>query len=180
MGQFSGIKKASVSKSGQYFQEGTYLVEILRVKMQDSDSTPGKQFFIIETEVHESNNEKIEVGMEKAQIIPMGEVMTLPNIKGFMGAVSGVDPLSEDINEQVEAYWQSMLGQFTDFEALCELVISDANPLGRVTNGKRGDEMVIEQRGTMMKVECVDILTKGKKKPFTKIMWQARDLTEAA
>ena len=179
MGKFSGIKKASVSRSGHYFHPGIFLVEILRVKLQESDSTPGKEFFIIETEVHESNSDKVEVGSEKSQIIPMNETMTLPNIKGFMGGVSGVDPHSDAINELVEAYWKEVLGQYTEFDGLCDLVVGAANPLGRVTNDKKGDEMVIKQRGTMMKLVAEDIVTKGKKKPFTKLMWQPRDVTGA-
>lgn len=160
MGMFDGIEDAQVSKSGQYFKPGSYRVKIKAVKGQESSATPGKHFFIVETEVLESSNPDIPVGNERSQVITMGEQMALPNVKMFMAAVSGVDPNSDTINEEVEAYWEPKLGQHMSFKDICELVTSSANPL----------------EGLELALVCEEITTKGTGKPFTKHLWQARDL----
>lgn len=158
MSLFDGIKDAKVSKSGQWFEEGRYKVKIKAVKVQTSQMNAGKQMFIVETEVLESDCPTITPGMERSQIIKMGEVMTFPNIKAFIAAASGVDPNSENINDEVEAYWQKTIGEFTPFEKLVENIVSSANPLENL----------------VMDLECKVITTKEEKKPFTKHFWQPR------
>jgi hypothetical protein len=161
MGMFDGIEDATVSKSGQYFKPGNFLVELKAVKQQDSATAPGKQFFIIETQVLESSNPDIPVGNERSQVITMGQTMSLPNVKAFMAAVSGVDPNADDVNAQVEAYWMPKLGgQHTSFDKICELVVGPANPLA----------------GLKLRLVCEEIQTKGTKQPFTKHLWQPRDI----
>lgn len=162
MGMFDGIEDASVSKSGSYFKPGHFRVRIKAVKKQDSATAPGKQFFIIETLVLESSNPDIAVGTERSQVITMGQTMSLPNVKAFMAAVSGVDPNSETVNQEVEAYWAERLNQHVPFDQLCELVCSAANPLGEA------------QPPIEMDLVCEEILTKSTKQPFTKHLWQPR------
>jgi hypothetical protein len=158
LGQFDGIKDVDVSKGGQYFKPGSFRVKITGVKMVDSASSPGKSFFVVETLVLKSSNPEILEGAERSQVITMGQTMSLPNVKAFMAAASCVDPASETINDEVEAYWQKKLNENVPFGRLCELVVSEANPLG----------------GLEMDLECVQITTKGEKKPFTKHLWQPR------
>jgi hypothetical protein len=87
----------------------------------------------------------------------MSNVMGLPNVKGFIAAVSGVDPNVDTINDDVEKYWTGILGSFTSFPAVCELVISANNPL----------------EGVSMDLECVEIKKKDGE-PFTKHNWFPR------
>lgn len=157
MGVFSRVREAKVSGGGQYFEPGLYRVRIKETKLIDSSKDAGKQFFIIETVVIDSNNEKIPSGVDRSQVIPLGETMSLPNIKAFIAAASGVDPLDEEVNEKVEAFWSKLAGEAVDFEKVCDL-FTETNPV----------------EGEEMSLECVEITTKGKKQPFTKHNWEPR------
>jgi len=159
---FDGIEEATVTQGGSYFKPGLFKVQLTAVKEQDSTKDPGKKFFIVETLVLESNNPEVPVGKERSQVITMGQTMSLPNVKAFMAAVSGVDPNSDTVNEEVEAFWAKKLNQHVPFQQLCELVCSDANPLGNA------------QPPIVMDLVCEDILTKSTKQPFTKHLWQPR------
>ena len=159
MGAFSKINETKVFGGGQYFEPGHYRVKIKDTKMVDSSQTPGKQFVVIETEVLESDCEKIPAGSERSQVIPLGEQMSLSNVKAFVAAASGVEPLDDDINVKVEKFWTEVLGESTNFEQICDLIFeSGQNPLG--------DEI--------MDLECTEIITKKNKQPFTKHHWQPR------
>lgn len=166
MSLFSGIKDVSISKSGQYFKPGHYKVRVKAVKVQDSQVGAAKKFFIVETEVLRSDCPDIVVGSERSEVIAMDNVMALPNVKAFIAAASGVDPNSEEINQEVEAHWKKRLtdqkvlqqGEDVSFDQICDLVISAINPLG----------------GTELELECVNITTKGEGKDFTKHLWQPK------
>ena len=164
MGYYSKIKNTEVSKSGSYFAEGNFHVEIMRIKEQES-STDSRCFFIIETKVLESDNEAIRPGAEKSQVIDLTQVMGLPNVKQFIASVSGIDTGefdNEEINDQVEAYWSKQLDTKVEFEDICEMVASSDNPL----------------EGVRIDLVCSTIITKGKGQPFTKHVWQPRDVNE--
>jgi hypothetical protein len=156
MGTFDGIGGVSVSKGGAYFKQGKYSVDILAVKRVMS-KVGNKEYFVIETKVRSSNNPEVPVGADRSQVIDMSNVMGLPNVKGFIAAVSGVDPNVDTINDDVEKYWTGILGSFTSFPAVCELVISANNPL----------------EGVSMDLECVEIKKKDGE-PFTKHNWFPR------
>ena len=158
MGMFDDIEGAQVSKSGNYLEPGHYKVTIDAVKSIDSKKE-SKKFIIIEMTVLKSDNPNIKVGGEYSQVIDTSKVMFLPNMKIFMAAISGVDPNSEKVNEEVTAYWTKVLGAFVSFSALCEMVVTEENPLG----------------GTEMDLICR--LTKTSDGgDFTKHLWQPRDI----
>lgn len=161
MSMFDGIENAAVSKSGQYFKEGSFEVELKEIKDQQSTASAGKRFFIIETVVVSSTNPEVPVRSERSQVIPMGEQMSFPNVKAFIAAASGVDPNAEDVNQQVEAYWEKVCGNSVSFSGICELVCGPAQPL----------------KGQRMKLVCQQITTKAKKMPFTKHLWTPRDVS---
>jgi hypothetical protein len=155
---FDGIEKTTVQKTGQYFHPGKYKVQIKAVKKVNGQKA-GEKFFVIETKVLESNNPEIQVGQEKSQVIKMGNVMALPNIKQFMGAVSGVDPTLETSSDLIEEYWYKN------------------NPMGvRLSLGKIIDELVVQNNvleGVDMDLHC-ELITTQEGKPFTKHTWQVR------
>jgi hypothetical protein len=156
---YSKITDVSVSRSGQYFKEGHFLVKIDAVKEVESQAGVNKLYFVIETTVLESDNPHVKVGGSYSQVIDTSNVMFLPNVKGFMAAVSGVEGSSETVNEEIEKYWEGVMGEHVPFERICELVVSEGNPL----------------EGIKMELVCTEILTKAEKKPFTKHMWQVRE-----
>lgn len=160
-GKFKGIEDAKVyNRTGQYFKAGQYRVRINAVKWVPA-SVGSKEFFIVETKVLASNNPEIAVGSERSHVIDMSGVMGLPNVKGFVAAVSGVDPGLTTVNDEVAKYWSTQVGEHIGFEKICELICSDANPL----------------KGEEMELECFDVTTKSGD-PFTKHVWAPRDLTE--
>lgn len=154
---FDGIEQATVQKTGQWFHPGKYRVQIKAVKKVNGQK--GDRYLVIETKVLESNNPEIQVGDEKSHVIKMGNVMALPNIKAFMGAVSGVDPTLENSNDLIEEYWHRN------------------NPMGvRYSLGKIVDELVVQHNaleGVEMELECVATTTQ-EGNPFTKYNWQVR------
>lgn len=165
MGAFSKINETKVFGGGQYFEAGHYKVKIKDTKIVDSSQSPGKQFVVIETEVLESDCEKIPPGVDRSQVIPLGEQMSLSNVKAFVAAASGVDPLDDDINVKVETFWKELVGEAINFEQICDLIFeSGQNPLG--------DEV--------MDLECTEIITRKEKKPFTKHNWAPRDVSGGA
>ena len=155
-GKFKGIEDAKVFKTGQYFKPGKYKVRINAVK--DVDSAVGsKSYFIVETTVMESNNPDIPVGGERSHVIDLGNVMGLPNVKAFVAAASGVDSTSPSINDEVTAYWSKQVGEHLDFEKICNLLVSSANPL----------------EGEIMELECFETKTR-EGGDFTKHNWLPR------
>ena len=158
MSIFDGIKDVVVSKSGSYFEPGNYKVRIKAVKKQKSQAGKNMVWFIIETVVLMSDNPNIKVNGEYSQVIDTSGVMFLPNVKRFMAAVSGVNPASETINDEVEAYWKEVLGQYVPFNELCERVVGPANPF----------------EGIELELKC-SLTTTKEDKPFTLHLWQPRE-----
>ena len=156
MGLFTGINDAEVTAGGRYFAPGNYRVKIKGVKVIESRRSK-KDLFIIECEVLESTNDKYKPGSTASQVIVMNEIMSLPNVKGFMCAASGVDPEDDDANDKVGKQWTELTGKKMSFEDACEYAISPDQPLA----------------GTELELECVEIITKGKGQPFTKHVWNA-------
>jgi hypothetical protein len=156
-GRFAGIEEAKVFKTGQYFKPGLYTVKIKAVKWVVG-SVGKKEFVVIETEVLESNNPEVPVGGERSQVIDYSSVMGQPNVKAFVAAASGVDPGSSNVNDEVSAYWSKTVGEHLSFEAICDLIVSDTNPLEDVVLG----------------LECVEVTTKSGD-PFTKHSWQPNE-----
>jgi hypothetical protein len=160
-GRFKGIEDAKVFGGKRpFFKPGKYKVQINAVKWVDS-SVGSKSYFIIETTVLESNNPDVPVNSDRSHVINYNNVMGQPNVKQFVAAVSGVDPSSPSINDAVAAYWSKQVGEHIDFEGICELLVSSANPLD----------------GEIMELECFDIETKGGD-PFTKHNWLPRKISE--
>lgn len=164
MGKFGKARDAKVFGNNQYFLPGNYKVKIKDTKLVDSAASPGKEFCVIETEVLESSNPEIAVGSERSQVIPLGEQMSLTNVKAFVSAASGVDPHDTDSGPKVEAFWAEVFGtseypkQYENFfEYICETIFSQ-NPIA----------------GSEMDLECVEIITKKNQKQFTKHNWAAR------
>lgn len=153
MSMFKGIGETKVTAGGAYFEPGLYLVEVTGVKMHTSDTTE-QDLWIVETKVLESSNPKIEVGSERSQVVTPGK-MFLPNVKAFVAAASGVDPMDPEVNEKVEAYWSELCSSPTTFEEIPELIVSEQQPLV----------------GVQLGLECVMIKTKAKKQDFTKHKW---------
>jgi hypothetical protein len=152
----AGIEQAKVSKTGLYFKVGKYRVKINAVRWIKA-SVGAKEFVVIETEVLESNNNEVPVGAERSQVIDMTGVMGMSNVKGFVAAISGVDSSSSNLNEQIEAYWAGLLGSPLPLSDICDMICSEANPLG----------------GEEIDLECVEV-TKRDGDPFTKHMWATR------
>lgn len=159
MGIYDGIEGvAPAGKGGQYFKPGKYRVEILAVKEVKSQAG-GQVFFIIETKVLRSDNAEIPVNAERSQVIDIGKKMGLPNIKAFVAAASGFDPSNADtVTHEVEEYWSKMIGESLSFSKICELIVSDANPLASIE----------------MDLDCVNVKTREKKEDFTKHVWSPR------
>lgn len=153
MSRFKGIQDAPVYKTGQYFKPGKYKVRIKAVKWVTS-AVGSKNYFVIETEVVQSDNTEVPVGGERSHVIDMASAMGKPNVKAFVACASGFDPGITDINDKVCEYWSRAIGESLDFESICELIISDANPL----------------QGNVMDLECMEIETR-QGTPFTKHNW---------
>lgn len=158
MGIYGKVATAKPTKGGNWFKKGRYRVKVTAVKSIESqeDSTP---FYVIETNVLESNNPDIHVGDERSQVIDMTTANGPGNVKVFIAAASGVDPVMDDATAKVEKVWSEVLGQESSLEEICELSFSKDNPLG-------GDEL---------ELECVEVPTRAKEnKPaglFTKHNW---------
>jgi len=171
MGQFSelfgAVGEAKVTKSGNWFKEGSFKVKLLAVKaiLSQEDQSP---LFIVETKVLESSNDEIKIGSERSQVIDLTNVMGKPNMKSFIAAVSGVDPVAEDAAAKVCQFWSKKLGMDLTFAQICDICVDEkTNPL----------------EGTIMDLECVMIRTKPKQgRPeggeFTKHNWQPRDTSK--
>lgn len=161
MGMFGKIEEAKVTKTGQYFGPGKYQVKLLVVKEVESTKNSNKEYVAIETKVLASDNPAHPAGAERSQVIDMTNVMGLPNFKGFLAAVSGVDPSMESLNSDVCNYWKSKVESEITLEQVCELVVSPANPL----------------EGLVMDLECVTIKTQAGG-DFTKHIWAPRDVSK--
>ncbi|MFQ5339925.1 MAG: hypothetical protein ACE5F6_00105 [Anaerolineae bacterium] len=156
-GWFDEIGDATVQKTGTWLHPGKYRVKLKAVKKVKGQK--GDNFLVIEMDVLASNNPEIQVGVEKSQVIKMGGPMSLPNIKGFIAAVSGVDPTLDNVNDLIEEYWFKNNPQGVRL------------PLSRIV-----DELVVQYNaleGVVMNLECVSITTQSGN-PFTKHIWEVR------
>ncbi len=161
MSFFKGVRAAKVSKTGTWLSEGFHRVKLLAVKTINSSANSRESFFIIEMMLLSTDNPDLKIGAEYSQVINMSNVMAFPNIKIFVGAVSGVDPNDENLNELVEAHWTKELGVNVDFEQICDLFVSDDQPL----------------KDLEMDLECRLIKTgQNKDGEFTKHLWQPREV----
>lgn len=162
MGKYDKLADAQVSKTGQYFDVGNYRVKILAVKDVESTKGGNKNYTVIETRVVESNNPKIPVGSERSQVIDMGNVMGLPNLKAFVAAASGVDATMDSVNDDIEAYWarQDPQGAQRSLGDIVEELFVGANVLEDVE----------------MELTCVEV-KKQNGDPFTKYIWGTRDIS---
>lgn len=94
------VKSATPTQGGLYFQPGNYKVEIQRVKMVKSQ-TNGKDFFAVETEVVESDNEKLGAGMKPSWLVELPGAYpetSMGNVKDFL--LAGYTYLSQQAGEE--------------------------------------------------------------------------------
>lgn len=119
MGVFSGMKEAKSWQSGNYIKEGRYLFEILRLKHIESQKKKGKELFIAELRVVESeqtgDKKPHAVGSEVSFVVNLnGDYpdYALGDVRDFLYAAycawaldKGEDPPAlEDIGEEATLY----------------------------------------------------------------------------
>jgi hypothetical protein len=125
---FSAVQGASVNGGGIYFKAGRYKVEILAVK--SILSRKNENLFVVETEIKESDCADLRPNTKCSQVINLSKHDSAPgNIKAFVAAALDISPTSEEVN----------------WEELCDVVCTDANPL----------------KGTMMTLICANTKTKA-------------------
>jgi hypothetical protein len=64
--------------------------------------------------------------------------------------------MAPDLNAQLETTWTEALGRKVTVEQICETVFSEGGP----------------GEGTELRLEVVEIETRGTKQPFNKHIWQ--------
>jgi hypothetical protein len=155
MGLFSGAGGASISQGGVYFEPGRYKVKVKKTAAQRSQKN-GKNYFIVEAEILESDNPKRKPGSTASQVIDIGNIMGFPNIKAYLAAANGIDPTDTAAVDEALGTVTDDRGKVTRdlCEEAAEYAVSEDNPL----------------EGTILDLECVEILTKDKR-PFTKHIW---------
>ena len=154
MGAFGGVQEATVTGGGVYFLPGRYKVNISACKVQSSKRN-GKTYAIVEAEIVESTNADRGVGSRASQVIDLSNVMGPVNVKAFVAALSGCDPMAPDLNARLEITWTEALGRKVTVEQICETVFSEGGPA----------------EGTELRLEVVEIETRGTKQPFNKHIW---------
>lgn len=154
MGRYDGLSGAVASKGGVYMKPGKYRVRLSAVK--DIVGQLGVPWTVVEFSILESNNPEVPVGSDRSWVVDMspGNVMGLPNIKGFLAAVSGVDGTLDDGTSRIVAYWRDKTGVQNTVETIMGQYVVKENIL----------------EGTEMDLECVEITTKAGN-PFTKFNW---------
>lgn len=120
---------------------GTFRVRIDKVK--DFEGYQGDLFYIIEFEILESSNEKIEVGKFYSQVIKYNQPMGPINVKRFVMAASGLDPNDPDNEDAIGS--EEVEESLSDDQPFC---------------------------GLEMGLQCDNITTR-EGKPFTKHTWEA-------
>lgn len=155
MGLFGAVDGANVLQGGVYFDPGLYKVKICDTKTHRSQKD-GKDYFIVECEVLESDNEKLPPGSHASQCIPTAHIMGPVNIKAFVAAASDVHPTDEEIDTKVIEIWNAMLPDNApwSWEQICEYAVGGNNPFGDVE----------------LDLECRIVKTKANK-DFTKHFW---------
>ena len=86
MGLFDNIKGARGTEGGQYFLPGTHLVRIQKCKQ--AQTRMGKDFFVAECEIVETNNEDMKIGSSYSFFVLFDEYpeLSLGNVADFMNA----------------------------------------------------------------------------------------------
>lgn len=140
MGLFDGIGEATIGKGGFYFQDGRYVVDIVRCFAQQDRHR--QSMFIVEAAIVWSNNAERRPGMVPSWVVMMKWDAALGHVKGFLAACNGADPRDEDA---VKACFTDARGQDIT-EAVAEFSVSNENPLA----------------GTRLDLEVVSVLKKGK------------------
>lgn len=158
MSRWEGLSESKVSKTGSYMQPGKYRVKINAVKWIKGQL--GKEFFVVEMVVLQSNNPDIPVHSERSWVVSMeaSNVMRWPNVKAFIAAASGVDGTLDNATALIEEVWSKLDPEgrvLTLDQIMDEFIIGEANAL----------------RDLEMNLECVQV-TKKDGDPFTKHNWQ--------
>lgn len=127
MGYFSGLKEAKSTKGGEYIQPGNYLLEIQKVKIQQSQ-VGGREFFLVETKVIEAQQTDPDVAPNGINSGPTW-LVELPgkfpevakgNIKNFLTAAFGFLAIAAGETPPAESDIDDDLG---------DLAIGEENPL---------------------------------------------------
>lgn len=153
MGLFADVEDAEVSQGGVYFLPGLYINEISKCKTQRSQRN-NKDYFIVECMIKQSTCEELPAGRKASQVIDINNIMGPPNIKAFVAAASGLDPVAPNINELLIDTWKGLTQTHMTIEQICERVVAADNPL-------EGIELFLE--ATLIKTRAGN--------PFTKHFW---------
>lgn len=100
---FSGIEEESPVRDSVYFQPGSYLVTIREVKIVDSTKTPGKSFFVVESDVLETDVDHMQ-GQVVSWTVDVANQAAKRDVQGFLLACSpGSTPndITVDVVNQV-------------------------------------------------------------------------------
>jgi hypothetical protein len=87
MGIFKRIHEVARTQGGQFFLPGNYVVQVLRVKHQESRVSAAKSWFIVETRILESDNPDVKVNSEPSWMVALpGDWpdLALGNVKDFI------------------------------------------------------------------------------------------------
>jgi hypothetical protein len=155
MSRYEGLSGAVPSKGGVYMKPGRFRVKLSAVK--DITGQTGVPWTVVEFKILKSDNPEVPVGTERSWVVDMSPSnrMGLPNIKGFLAAVSGVDGGLDDATSRIEGYWSDKTGGVrVSVEEIMEEYVVGANIL----------------EGVEMDLECVQIKTKTGG-DFTKFNW---------
>jgi hypothetical protein len=166
MGVFGKTEQAQVTGKSGYFPPGKHRVCLRLVKVHTGNKGTN---CIIEATCLETDSSLdslgdgqtlLKPGQTRAQVIPMNpkDTMGPVNVKAFVLAVSGFEPTDPEGAQKAIDLWSNVLGQKLTFEEVCERIFNEKAPL--VT-------------GHVMDLECVNIITKEKKLPFTVHNWRA-------
>lgn len=136
----SGDSLPNIFQNEEIGQRGEFHVRITNVK--DVDGRQGDVFFIIEFDVLKSNHKSVIEGRQYSQVIKYNQEMGPTNVKRFILAANGLDPNSEENENEVG-------------EDEVEFVLSEDQPLA----------------GLEIDLMCEVIKTKQKGTPFTKHTW---------
>lgn len=91
MGYFDNLSKTQVYSKSKYFQEGTYLVKIVKTQLKKGHKG---ESFIIETEVlgaRSDHDAAPDVGQMASHVWNAGKEMAIPTLMEFMCALYGVE-----------------------------------------------------------------------------------------
>lgn len=113
MGLFSKIADASFSEGGNYLKEGVFRLEITKVISKKLRT--GKDAYIVEFRVHESDNTAHRVGSEATWMVTLDKEPALGNIRQFIATACGTTDLSgvdEATTELTVSAEQPLSGKF--------------------------------------------------------------------